>query len=311
MQLKYTAVIIAKNEATYLTDTIKSIKQQSIPPYRLVVIDDYSNDDTAEIARSHGCDVYMPPYDPYAPYTKYFEHINMVRNVGFLHIKEDPVQYIYCSDAECVIDPSFVYNMIQNMQRHNAVFGTGGALPETLGGEAAMLLDRDWFYHMGGHVSAEWGGIVHDVIAQGKVYICMLNTITLNRRDSQRTTRDFYNYGRAYAYGRISPVLWVPPAILGTLLGYNNIFSIIRGYLAMYRSEKVDAGITNSLFREMKRHEYRILKLRYKRKKNRTKLQLFDAYTKLYLSVASLFVRCKPITFEYVKRGVIAIGAGR
>ncbi len=59
---KTLAVIIpAHDEGKWIGDTLEAIKAQSRPPDELIVVDNASRDDTAEIARSHGATVISCP----------------------------------------------------------------------------------------------------------------------------------------------------------------------------------------------------------------------------------------------------------
>jgi biofilm PGA synthesis N-glycosyltransferase PgaC len=60
IQLGVTVLIPAYNEATSVADTIVSLQNQTIPPAEIIVIDDCSTDDTAEVARRHGATVIRP-----------------------------------------------------------------------------------------------------------------------------------------------------------------------------------------------------------------------------------------------------------
>jgi len=56
-----TVVIPARNEAGTLPALLASLRSQSAPPARVIVVDDDSSDGTAEIARAHGADVIDAP----------------------------------------------------------------------------------------------------------------------------------------------------------------------------------------------------------------------------------------------------------
>lgn len=49
MVLSYTTVIPAYNAAAFIADTIASVKAQTVPPVRIIVVDDGSTDATADI----------------------------------------------------------------------------------------------------------------------------------------------------------------------------------------------------------------------------------------------------------------------
>jgi biofilm PGA synthesis N-glycosyltransferase PgaC len=56
-----TVLVPAYNEAESIGDTIESLLQQTIPAAEIIVIDDFSSDDTGEVARRYGVTVVRPP----------------------------------------------------------------------------------------------------------------------------------------------------------------------------------------------------------------------------------------------------------
>src|SRR5262245_25659016 len=56
-----TVVVPAYNEAASIADTIRSIQAQTLPARQIIIIDDFSTDDTGDIARSLGATVIRPP----------------------------------------------------------------------------------------------------------------------------------------------------------------------------------------------------------------------------------------------------------
>lgn len=56
-----TILVPAYNEADSIADTIRSLQAQTAPVDRIIVIDDYSSDNTGEIARNLGVTVLRPP----------------------------------------------------------------------------------------------------------------------------------------------------------------------------------------------------------------------------------------------------------
>lgn len=55
-----TVLVPAYNEANSIADTIKSLQNQTVPPAEIIVIDDCSTDNTAEVARALGATVIRP-----------------------------------------------------------------------------------------------------------------------------------------------------------------------------------------------------------------------------------------------------------
>jgi poly-beta-1,6-N-acetyl-D-glucosamine synthase len=56
-----TVMVPAYNEAASIVDTIKSIQAQTLPAMEIIVIDDFSSDNTGELARKCGVTVLRPP----------------------------------------------------------------------------------------------------------------------------------------------------------------------------------------------------------------------------------------------------------
>jgi glycosyltransferase involved in cell wall biosynthesis len=52
-KIKHSIVIISYNQERYILKAIKSIYDQEIPPYELIILDDCSNDSTIKIAREY------------------------------------------------------------------------------------------------------------------------------------------------------------------------------------------------------------------------------------------------------------------
>ena len=58
-----TAIILTKNEELNIVDCIRSI---SSVVKRIVVVDDFSKDRTAQLALKEGAEVYLHPFENYA-----------------------------------------------------------------------------------------------------------------------------------------------------------------------------------------------------------------------------------------------------
>jgi glycosyltransferase involved in cell wall biosynthesis len=55
--IAYSAIIPAFNTEAYIADAIRSIRAQTAPPREIIVVDDGSTDQTAEVVRSLGADI--------------------------------------------------------------------------------------------------------------------------------------------------------------------------------------------------------------------------------------------------------------
>lgn len=58
---EFSVIIPARNEAAYLPRTLQALEQQTLPPHEVLVVDNASRDQTAEIARAWGAQVLPCP----------------------------------------------------------------------------------------------------------------------------------------------------------------------------------------------------------------------------------------------------------
>jgi cellulose synthase/poly-beta-1,6-N-acetylglucosamine synthase-like glycosyltransferase len=56
-----TVIVPAYNEAASIGDTLESLLNQTTPPVEIIVVDDYSSDDTSAVAQAYGVTVLRPP----------------------------------------------------------------------------------------------------------------------------------------------------------------------------------------------------------------------------------------------------------
>ncbi|MDD5022455.1 MAG: glycosyltransferase family A protein [Endomicrobiaceae bacterium] len=108
------AVIPAKNASLYILETIDAIKKQNFEILEIVVIDDDSTDNTGEIARNAGCNVYRINESSLAK----------SRNAG---INASKGSIIFFNDADDYIEKetlSLLYNELINNDLQ-AVFSMG------------------------------------------------------------------------------------------------------------------------------------------------------------------------------------------
>ncbi|MEO3872945.1 glycosyltransferase family 2 protein [Nonomuraea sp. B12E4] len=95
-----TVIVPAHNEEQGLPATLNSIKAQSIPPEKIIVIDDGSTDRTGEIAASHGVTVLRPPQN--------LGSKAKAQNHALPHCDTD---LILAVDADTVLAPDYIERM--------------------------------------------------------------------------------------------------------------------------------------------------------------------------------------------------------
>lgn len=200
-KMSYTVVVVAKNEKNYLPATLRAIKEQTIPAYRLVLVDDNSIDDTVQIAKQWGCDVVAVPAAAGMEH-RYGEHINYVRNIGFKHISKDPVEYVVCIDADTVIPPTYCHNIIKVMKKYNAVVGSGRShnhdeFNPVFVEEAGLIIKHDWFYRVVGLLLVEYRTLLVKALCHGNIIVHDFSSkYQLQRGASPRGITNYFDQGR-------------------------------------------------------------------------------------------------------------------
>ena len=177
---QYSAVIIARNEEKYIKKSISSLLNQSIKPYRIVVVDDESTDATLEILSKMPVTVKRIIHKKYIPGDTHAE----IRNAGFALVKDDPVDWVYSGDADIILPPRYCENIMKHCIENNAYIGSGTIhKPVELPMDGCRMLRHEWFKSIG--MKTKWESIYLCImaLADGK------NTLVRHADDCRVTTR--------------------------------------------------------------------------------------------------------------------------
>lgn len=101
MQMNVSVIIPTFNEEKYLPKLLRSLKEQSVLPREVIVVDAYSVDNTRKIAKSFGCKV----IDGGVP--------AKARNLGAKLAKEQMLIFL---DSDVVLPKSFLEKTIKEME---------------------------------------------------------------------------------------------------------------------------------------------------------------------------------------------------
>ena len=113
---KIIAVIKARNERENISETILSLKRQTLPPKQIIVVNDGSTDGTGEVAKKLGCVVIDLPYHAESYVGK--PELAKVLNVGLkVAAKENP-DYILTVDADHLLPKNYVECLIKRMEEN-------------------------------------------------------------------------------------------------------------------------------------------------------------------------------------------------
>ena len=118
--LRLTALVPAHDEALTIAATLDSLQSQTRPPDRIVVVADNCTDDTAEIARKHGAEVFTSVNNTH----KKAGALNQALSGMFDHI--DIRDVVLVMDADSVLVPEFLQTAMERLEADPDLMAVGG-----------------------------------------------------------------------------------------------------------------------------------------------------------------------------------------
>lgn len=158
------AVVPACNEAASIADTIASLRRQTRPPDRIVVVPNNTTDDTADVARAAGA--YVIPFPGHNP-DKKAGAINFALNRLEPYIDQPWNWSVLVMDADTTLSPQFL-----EVAEHHLTSAVGGVGGTFAGRECASLLGflQRMEYHRYGHVAKRMGGRAFVLTGTGTLF---------------------------------------------------------------------------------------------------------------------------------------------
>ena len=135
--------MMVRNEEAMVEDAVSCIRNQTVPPTRIHVLNDGSTDSTGRILEGMD-DVILTSNPPHPP-----EHSDM-RYVAKRHVllyeTAKDTDYILCMDADVYIPPDYMERIEERMRLDNVAVacGTDPAIPKTSPIEPGMVIDVKW-----------------------------------------------------------------------------------------------------------------------------------------------------------------------
>jgi len=124
-----TVIVPAYNEADCISDTINSLLTLSLSPQEIIVVDDGSTDNTAEISRSLGVTVIAPP-----------ENTGSKAGAQNYALKLIKTQYVLAIDADTTLNNDALAELFGAMADPEVVAACGFVIPRHAVGHCELWL---------------------------------------------------------------------------------------------------------------------------------------------------------------------------
>jgi biofilm PGA synthesis N-glycosyltransferase PgaC len=113
-----TVIVPAYNEAASITETVRSLQEQSVPPAEILVVDDCSTDGTGEIAAELGVTVLRPPANTGSKAGAQTFALDRVRT-----------EFVMAVDADTMLERDAVEKLLDAVREPGVAAACGFVLP--------------------------------------------------------------------------------------------------------------------------------------------------------------------------------------
>jgi glycosyltransferase involved in cell wall biosynthesis len=125
-KMKSIAVVLnARNEEKVIEKTIQSIQNQKLPPYRIIVINDGSTDQTKKVlSKFPSIELIDNPVRKESYLAR--KELAATINQGLLKLHEDKrCEYVWLVGGDLIFSPEYTYEIVKRMQRDSVVISSG------------------------------------------------------------------------------------------------------------------------------------------------------------------------------------------
>ena len=213
---KIIGIIPARNESDFLRKTLDGLKNQTLPLTRIILVNDGSTDDTADIAKKFDVEIlnlknrgFRATGEPV---------LAEVINKGLKTIRENECQYIMILGADHVLSSDYVSRIVKEMENNDLVIASGiinGESQRDTSPRGSGRIVRYDFWKKNGLEYPCWYGFESYLVYKALIEDYRISVVRSVNSWSQRKTgktTNYKNYGKAmralgyhplYAMGRI------------------------------------------------------------------------------------------------------------
>ena len=149
---KVTVLVLARDEQANIRRTLELLYAQDMPPYRVVLVDDGSTDDTADIARSFPIPSGYPPIEIISrePHESYLcsPKMALTINAGLDVIRDDTTitHVLVTLNGDTLLSPNYIRTVTTHMIADGSVIGGGCITPDDVSAphDTGRILDANF-----------------------------------------------------------------------------------------------------------------------------------------------------------------------
>jgi glycosyltransferase involved in cell wall biosynthesis len=228
--VKYAVVVAARNEEKYIEKTLAALKQQTVLPDQIIVVDDGSTDRTGRIASNYADAVIKLPDREYSVVGK--PELAKVVNEGLRQVEKD-VDYVLICGADHVLPKDYFEAITSRMKANPKIVVASGRIRgephfEFAPRGSGRVVDADFWREVSNlQYPVEWGWeswLFYKAMQLGYEVRCFRDIVT----DIERPTR----LGKAGLWGKGMYAL-----------GYDWKYALGRCVLTFFKSPKAGLGM--------------------------------------------------------------------
>ena len=210
-------IIPARNESKFLGTTLDALKNQTLVPHRIIVINDGSTDDTYDVAKKFDVEVVDLKDRGFRATGK--PVLAKVINKGLEKILDNECEYIMILGADHVIPSNYISKIVREMEENNLLVIASGVIKgekqrKTSPRGSGRIVKYDFWKKLGLQYPC-WYGFESYIVYKALIDLyevkVVRDVIGWSQRSTGKTT-DYKSYGKAmralgyhplYALGRI------------------------------------------------------------------------------------------------------------
>jgi len=251
---KVIVIIPARNEEKYLEKTLKSLENQSVPPERVIVVDDGSTDNTAQIVENYVSSTFKlilkkRPSRKKGKSLVGTPAISTTFNIGFKIASRYKFDYIMILGADTILEKDYIKKLLAEFQKDPSLAIASGQSrkmkinPNHARGSGRLIDGRFWKKY-GERYPPIYGWEDDCLIYCQRIGLKVrsFNNIMFTSSRKDQGTIDFVNWGRAARAMKYHIIIAIMRSIRFVLFqryGIKNSVRFMAGYLSKPVSERV------------------------------------------------------------------------